>query len=75
MFDDGNFDFPIIIHTKQHKALNKFFNKQHYMKYVLQEVNQLNQIDSVITVMIIIDKSSYSTPGNFSNYVNIFIIT
>lgn len=70
MFCDGNFDFPIVLYTKQHKASDKFYNKQHYMKCILQEINQLNQTDSVMTIIVIIDKSSYSTPGNFSNYVN-----
>lgn len=65
MFDDEeNFDFPVVLNMRQQKIMNKVSNKKSCMKYQTQEINQLEQKNCAITIMFVIDQSSYSTPGN-----------
>lgn len=63
--DDEYFDFPIVLNMKQQKTMNKLSNIKPCLKYVSQEINQLGQTNSAITILFVIDKSTYSTPGNY----------
>jgi hypothetical protein len=64
MFFDNDFEFPKIISMKHHRATDILSKNLNILEYLSQDSHQFNKMNSALIIMFIIDKSSYSNPGN-----------
>lgn len=64
MFYDNDFEYSKIISMKHHRAIDILSKKLNILEYLSQETYQFNKMDSALIIMFVIDKSSYSSPGN-----------
>lgn len=69
---DDDFEFPVIFYMKHHRTIiDAFSRKLNIQNCLSQEIRQFNK--TALTITFIINKSSYSTPGNILIKLIIFI--
>lgn len=69
--DEDDFDFPMIYNTKKMRVLNVISNQLNAKRYLLQAMGNLNQRDSALVIIVVIDRSGNSTAVKIISISNI----
>jgi len=69
--DEDDFDFPMIYNTKKMRVLNVISNQLNAKRYLLQAMGHLNQRDSALVIIVVIDRSGNSTAVKIISISNI----